>query len=80
MTRRELLQLAASAPALAFAPRPAEGRRQRGLTLDAFQRAPWHATTVSGEAAPAAVQSGAHVGSRTLRSQLVQYRHGRRSH
>ncbi len=35
MTRRELLQLAASAPALAFAPRPADGRQPRGLDLDA---------------------------------------------
>jgi alpha-galactosidase len=55
MTRRELLQLAASAPALAFAPRPAEGR-QGGLTLDVFQRARWRATVVTGDAAPATVQ------------------------
>jgi alpha-galactosidase len=56
VTRRELLRLAASAPALAFAPRPAEGRRQSGLTLDAFQRAPWRASVVTGDAAPATVQ------------------------
>jgi alpha-galactosidase len=56
VTRRELLQLAASVPALAIVSRRADGRQSRGLTVDALRRAPWHATTVSGEAAPAAVR------------------------
>jgi alpha-galactosidase len=56
VTRRELLQLAASAPALAFAPRRAEGRQSPGLTLDHFQHAPWRATVVNGDATPPEVR------------------------
>ena len=56
MTRRELLQLAASAPALAFAVRRAEGQELRGLTLDHFQQAPWRATVVTGAPTPPEVR------------------------
>lgn len=55
MTRRELLQLAASAPALAFSARFAEGR-QSGVDAAAFTRAPWSATPADGTRAPAAAQ------------------------
>jgi alpha-galactosidase len=71
VTRRELLQLAASAPALAFVPRRAEGRQQRSLTLDAFQRAPWRATVVNGDAAPPAVQLVRNWEAGRCRSEIV---------
>ena len=71
MTRRELLALAASVPALAIVSRPADGRQPRGLTLDALRRAPWHATTVTGEAAPATLQLVRTWQAGRCRSQIV---------
>lgn len=56
MTRRELLQLAASAPVLAFSPRSTGAAQQGVLDLAALARAPWRATTINGAAAPATVQ------------------------
>ena len=55
MTRRELLQLVASAPAFAFSSRLVEAR-QSGLDAAAFARAPWSATLPDGTRAPATVQ------------------------
>ncbi|MGH9386507.1 MAG: hypothetical protein ACRD2N_19720 [Vicinamibacterales bacterium] len=71
MTRRELLQLAASAPALAFIPRLAAGRQRGDLALDAFQRAPWHATLVNGDEAPPTVQLVREWEAGRCRSQIV---------
>jgi alpha-galactosidase len=56
MTRRELLQLAASAPVLVFSARSAGAVEQGGLDLGAFTRAPWRALSSDGTAAPPAVQ------------------------
>ena len=64
MTRRELLQLAASAPVLAFSPRSVGTGVQatpslglpRILDLATVARAPWRVTTADGAAAPATVQ------------------------
>ena len=56
MTRRELLQLVASAPAIAFSARFAEAWQQTGLDAAAFTRAPWSATLPDGTRAPATVQ------------------------
>jgi alpha-galactosidase len=56
VTRRELLQLAASASGLACIPRFSEGREQGGLDRNAFARAPWHATLLDGTAASPSVQ------------------------
>ena len=57
MTRRELLQLAAGAPVLAFGARLLEARVQRGLDLAAFTRAPWSVALADGSPAPASVQT-----------------------
>jgi alpha-galactosidase len=56
VTRRELLQLAAGAPALAIGAR-LEARAQRGLDLAAFTRAPWSITLADGKPAPSSVQA-----------------------
>lgn len=56
LTRRELLQLAASAPVLALSPRSIAAVQPGVLDQAAFARAPWRATTMSGAAAPATVQ------------------------
>jgi alpha-galactosidase len=56
LTRRELLQLAASAPALAFSQAIPSLGLPGTLDLAAVARAPWRATTISGAAAPATVQ------------------------
>ena len=56
MTRRELLQLAASAPVLAFSPRSTEAAPPGVLDLAAVVRARLYATTTDGAAAPATVQ------------------------
>ena len=56
MTRRELLQLAASAPLLALSPR-STGLVQPGvLDLETVVRAPWRATMINGAPASATVQ------------------------
>jgi alpha-galactosidase len=69
VTRRELLQLAASAP-IALVPRHAVGR-QTDLALDSFQRAPWRVTLVSGEPAPDTVQLTRAWEAGRCRSQIV---------
>ena len=55
-SRRELLQLAASAPALIIGARFAGAQPSAGLDTAAFARAPWRVTTAAGEAAPASIQ------------------------
>jgi len=64
-SRRELLQLAASATAWVFGARFAGAQQPGGLDTAAFARAPWRVTTAAGEAAPASIQltrrwNGAH--------------------
>ena len=54
MTRRELLQLAASLPLLDGSLRAAT--QDRGLSLERFRSAPWRATAADGSPAPDTVQ------------------------
>ena len=71
MTRRELLQLAASTPVLAFSARFVEAREQSGLDLDAFSRAPWRATLVDDKPAPPSVQLTRTWNAGRCRSEIV---------
>jgi alpha-galactosidase len=56
MTRREVVQLLASAPVLAFGPRSAATVQSGVLDLATVMRAPWRATTIDGSPAPPMVQ------------------------
>lgn len=58
VTRRQLLQLAAGAPAFAIGARIREARVQRGLDLAAISRSPWSVILADGRAAPSSVQIG----------------------
>jgi alpha-galactosidase len=56
MTRRELLELAATAPLVVLAGTTTSAQRQNGFDIRGFARASWRAITADGSPAPASIQ------------------------